>query len=156
MSIDTHFVFLKTSRDALDLKLNVKWKLSNIHTSGNTNYVWIIAKKRQDSLCYIREHCDQHKANGLTFMPVPWNKRFFLLFFFFFFMDHCLDPLGPSSFVGTGSFRGTFFFWHQNIGLLSIAGRLMKVPTSWGEGGIWNKKKIIWKLTKLSRGGLLT
>ena len=34
MSIDIHFVFLKTSCDTLDLKLNVKWKLSNIHTAG--------------------------------------------------------------------------------------------------------------------------
>jgi hypothetical protein len=32
MSIDIHFLFcLKTSRDTLNLKLNVKWKLYNIH-----------------------------------------------------------------------------------------------------------------------------
>ena len=31
MSIDIHFVFLKTSRDTLDLKFNIKWNLWNIH-----------------------------------------------------------------------------------------------------------------------------
>ena len=142
MSIDTHFVFLKTSRDALDLKLNVKWKLSNIHTSGNTNYVWIIAKKRQDSLCYIREHCDQHKANGLTFMPVPWNKRFFLLFFFFFFMDHCLDLLGPSSFVGTGSFRGTFFFGTRISASSRSPVASWRCPPPEGKGEYGTKRKL--------------
>ena len=34
VDVDWHsFLFLKTPRDTLDLKLNVKWKLSNMHTA---------------------------------------------------------------------------------------------------------------------------
>ena len=61
------FLFLKTSRDTLDLKLNVKWNLSNIHTASRPSHDSIMGRKGGRVFiliptynCSIREHSPRH------------------------------------------------------------------------------------------------
>jgi hypothetical protein len=56
MSIDIQIFFFKSSRDTLnlDLKLNVKWKLTNIHTDPLI-ILWL-AKESTTVLYFMQKH----------------------------------------------------------------------------------------------------